>query len=156
MFKFIWDRFEELLGSFLLFVMVTIAFANVITRYCIKMSLSWTEEITVNLFVWVVLLGTAYAFRKDNHLSVTLLHDAMPPWAQRACRVLSLVVCVGFFAALCWLGMVEVRDEMELEVITESLAIPVWWYTVATPAFSLLIIVRILERAWQDLRSGRM
>ncbi|UZP66254.1 TRAP transporter small permease [Desulfovibrio mangrovi] len=156
MIKFVCERFEELLGSALLFVMVSIAFINVITRYCIKMSLAWTEEITVNLFVWVVLLGTAFAFRKDSHLGVTMFYDALPKWGQRICYVVFLAASLGFFAVLFYLGLTEVRDEIDLEVTTESLAIPVWWYTIATPAFSLLIIIRILQRVWHDWRNGNI
>lgn len=156
MVKFICERFEELLGSLLLFAMVSIAFANVITRYCIKMSFAWTEEITVNLFVWVVMLGTSFAFRNDSHLGVTMLHDALPKWARRFCYGLFLVACIGFFGTLFYLGVTEVRDEIDLDVTTESLAIPVWWYTIATPAFSLLTIIRILQRALHDWRSGAL
>lgn len=156
MVKFVCERFEELLGSILLFVMVSIAFINVITRYCIKMSLSWTEELTVNLFVWVVMLGTSFAFRNNTHLGVTMLHDALPKWARRLCYILFLAISIGFFGTLFYLGVTEVRDEIDLEVTTESLAIPVWWYTIATPAFSLLIIIRILQRAWHDWKNGAL
>ena len=55
MLRFLDTRFEELLGSLLLAVMVSIAFINVIVRYCTSFSFAWTEELTVNFFVWVVL-----------------------------------------------------------------------------------------------------
>ena len=44
-------------------------------------------------------------------------------------------------------------DEIELNVVSESLAIPVWIYTIATPLFSALIIVRILQKVWEDFRA---
>ena len=45
-------------------------------------------------------------------------------------------------------------NKNDLESISESLGIPVWWYTIATPLFSLLIIFRMLQRSCADLRSG--
>lgn len=48
MLRFLDTRFEELLGSLLLAVMVSIAFINVIVRYCTSFSFAWTEELTVN------------------------------------------------------------------------------------------------------------
>ncbi|WP_027361398.1 TRAP transporter small permease [Halodesulfovibrio aestuarii] len=156
MIKFIFNRFEELIASFLLFVMVAIAFSNVVTRYFIKLSFSWTEELTVNLFVWVVLLGTAHAFRKGDHLGVSLFYDKLPKKFRMICYGIFLVLSIGFFCTLFHLGWIEVMDEIDLEVTTESLAIPVWWYTIATPMFSLLIIVRILQRAWTDMRSDNI
>lgn len=47
---------------------------------------------------------------------------------------------------------IEVIDEIELNVSSESLDIPVWLYTIATPLFSALIIVRILQRTVEDIQ----
>ena len=71
-------------------------------------------------------------------------------------RYRPFVFCLDFFffGALCWTGTLEVLDEYDLESISESLGIPVWWYTSATPLFSLLIIFRMLQRSCADLRSG--
>ena len=43
-------------------------------------------------------------------------------------------------------------DEIDLSVVSESLAIPVWLYTMATPLISAVIIVRILQKLCEDLR----
>lgn len=154
MWRYLDARFEEILGSVLLAVMVTIAFVNVIVRYCTSFSFAWTEELTVNFFVWVVLLGTARAFRDGGHLGMTLLYETLPRGVRRVCYWLAIAVGIVFFGALCWTGTLEVVDEYELEAISESLGIPVWWYTIATPLFSLLIIWRMVQRAFADLRSG--
>ena len=44
-------------------------------------------------------------------------------------------------------------DEIDLSVVSESLAIPVWLYTICTPSISVLIIVRILQKTWEDFRT---
>lgn len=154
MWRYLDTRFEEILGSVLLAVMVTIAFVNVIVRYCTSFSFAWTEELTVNFFVWVVLLGTARSFRDGGHLRMTLLYETLPRGVRCFCYWLAIAVGIVFFGALCWTGTLEVLDEYELEAISESLGIPVWWYTIATPLFSLLIIWRMVQRAFADLRSG--
>ena len=154
MWRYLDTRFEEMLGSVLLAVMVTIAFVNVIVRYCTSFSFAWTEELTVNFFVWVVLLGTARAFRDGGHLGMTLLYETLPRGVRCACDWRGIGIGIVFFGALCWTGTLEVLDEYELEAISESLGIPVWWYTIATPLFSLLIIWRMVPRAFADLRSG--
>ena len=102
MLRFLDTRFEELLGSLLLAVMVSIAFINVIVRYCTSFSFAWTEELTVNFFVWVVLLGTARSFREGSHLGMNLLYDALPRNARRICYWLGMLLCIAFFGALCW------------------------------------------------------
>lgn len=153
MWSFLNARFEELLGALLLAVMACISFINVIVRYCTNFSFSSSEELTVNLFVWIVLLGTARAFREGSNFSMNLLYDAMPRSVRKILYVFSILCCITFFAALCWQGTIEVMDEIELNVVSESLAIPVWLYTIATPLFSVLIIVRILQKVWEDFRT---
>ena len=154
MWHFLDKHFEELLGSIMLAVMALIAFANVIVRYCTTFSLAWTEEITINFFVWVVLLGTACAFRDSTNLGMSILYSALPRTWRKLSYWLGILLCFVFFGALCWTGVLEVIDEIDLESQSESLGIPVWWYTIATPVFSLLIIFRMAQRSFKDLRSG--
>lgn len=151
MLRFLASHFEELLGSILLAIMATIAFLNVVVRYCTSFSFAWSEEITINLFVWVTLLGTARAFRNGTHLAMSIFYDSLPKKGRLCCYLFSCLICLLFFGALIWTGSIEVIDEYELDAISESLGIPVWWYTFATPALSLLIIVRMLQRAAQDI-----
>lgn len=154
MLRFFASHFEELLGSALLALMAAIAFVNVIVRYCTTFSFAWSEEMTVNFFVWVTLLGTARAFRDGSHLAMSIVYEGLPKKGRLCCYLLACVICIIFFGALAYTGGIEVLDEYELEAISESLGIPMWYYTIATPMFSLLIIARMLQRARRDLCSG--
>lgn len=147
-------RFEDYLGSSMLAAMAAIAFINVVVRYCTSFSFAWTEELTINFFVWITMLGTARAFREGGHLGMTALYDALPRRFRRVCYWGSVLLAVCFFGALFWTGLTEVLDEIDLEATSEALGIPVWWYTIATPAFSLLIIFRIAQRAVEDQRAN--
>lgn len=148
MLRFLNAHFEDILGSILLAIMAAIAFINVIVRYCTSFSFAWTEEITINFFVWVTMLGTAKAFHDGNHLAMSIVYNSMSRTGKRICYILACALCLVFFGALAYTGTLEVIDEYELDAISESLGIPVWWYTIATPVFSLLIIFRMLQRSW--------
>ncbi|MCR4667236.1 MAG: TRAP transporter small permease [Desulfovibrio sp.] len=150
MWNFLNKYFEETLGGILLAVMATIAFVNVVVRYCSSFSFAWSEELTTNFFVWVVLLGTACAFRDSSNLSVALFYNKLPKPLRLLCYSLSLLLCIGFFLVLAYTGMMEMLDEIELERVSDSLELPYWIYTMALPSFSLLIIFRIVQRAYHD------
>jgi TRAP-type C4-dicarboxylate transport system permease small subunit len=135
-------------------VMVTLAFANVVTRYVITYPLAFTEEITISMFVWVTLLGASIAFRQNAHLSVTFFYDNMSPKVRRIFLLVANALSIAFFAMLAYLGSHQVMDEFELNVTSQALAIPTWIYTGAVPLFSLLIIVRIIQSTVGQLRSG--
>lgn len=154
MLRFLDAHFEEILGSILFAIMVTIAFLNVIVRYCTSFSFAWSEEMTVNFFVWVTMLGIARAYRDGSHLCMAIFYNCLSLPLKKACNIFACLLCLVFFGALFYTGSIEVIDEYELESISESLGVPVWWYTIATPAFSLLIIYRMLQNAIHDWRTG--
>lgn len=155
MFRYLDKHFEEILGSVLLAIMVSIAFINVIVRYCTSFSFAWSEEITINFFVWVTMLGTALAYREGSHLAMNIVFQNLPKPGRLFCYLFGCAICIIFFGSLFYIGAVEVIDEYELDAISESLGIPVWWYTIATPLFSLLIIFRMLQRTHEDLSTGK-
>ncbi len=154
MLKFLNERLEEVLGAILLAVMSVIAFANVIVRYCTNFSFSYSEELTVNLFVWIVLLGTARAFRDGSNFCMHLLYNSMPRPVRRVLYLFSLLCSVVFFAALFKVGYTEVMDEIALNVVSESLAIPAWIYTMCTPVLSLVIVFRLFQKTVEDFRTN--
>lgn len=154
MWRYLDAHFEEIFGSILLAIMVSIAFINVIVRYCTVFSFAWTEEITINFFVWITMLGTARAFRDGSNLAMSIFYESLPKFGRKCSYIFSCCICIIFFGALAYIGSIEVMDEYELDAISESLGIPVWWYTIATPLFSLLIIYRMLQRARQDLATN--
>lgn len=138
-------HFEEVIGAVALFIMVSITFANVVTRYCVYYPLSFTEEVTINLFVWIVMAGAARAFRKNVHLAMLFMYQLFPKPMRRFCAWLSTVIIVLFFSLLTWLSSQQVFDEVALNATSESLDIPTWIYSFAVPLFSVLIIVRYLQ-----------
>ena len=146
------DRLEEGACVLVFGVMTTVAFVNVITRYVVRYSLAFTEELVVSLFVWLTLLGSAVAFREGSHLAFTYLVDRAPPAGRRAALWLSATLSVLLFVLLIYYGLVQIGSERLLGTTSEALAIPQWWYTAGIPAFSALVIVRVLQSAWRAHR----
>lgn len=152
MFRIFLSRFEEIIGASCLAVMVTIAFVNVITRYVLKYSMAFTEELTLYLFVWVVMLGTSLAFREGTNMAVTFFYNRFGLGTRRALDLFMALVSVTFFAVLAYFGVLEVMDEFEMGAMTEAIELPVWLFTGAMPIASLLTIVRVVVRTRDDVR----
>ena len=149
------DRLEEGACVLLLAVMTLVAFINVITRYLVRFSLAFTEELVVSLFVWLTLLGTAIAFREGAHLAFTFIVNRCPRRVQRASIWLSAALGVCLFVFLIYFGLGQIRTERLLGATSEALAIPQWWYTTGIPVFSLVVVLRIIQGAIQaDRRLG--
>lgn len=147
------DRLEEGACVLVFAVMTVVALVNVITRYVVRYSLAFTEEVVVSLFVWLTLLGTAVAFREGSHLAFSFLVERLTGILRRAALVLSTSLSVGLYAALVWFGLGQIRSERLLGTTSEALAIPQWWYTAGIPVFGVLVIVRIVQAAVRAIRT---
>lgn len=60
---------KNVMGSILI-IMTTVIFIQVIFRYLLNSSLSWTEEFARFLQVGLTFIGSAYAIRKGVHISL--------------------------------------------------------------------------------------
>jgi TRAP-type C4-dicarboxylate transport system permease small subunit len=147
---------EEIVGAVCMGVMVTIAFINVITRYLFEFSFAFTEELTIYLFVWATLMGASIAFREGSHIVVSVIYNRFGIRSRKVLDILNAVISILFFSLLFYYSTLEVLDEILLGVKTEAISLPVWWFTIAMPVSSLLIIFRILFQAVNKLRSSNV
>lgn len=137
---------DELIAASLLAIMALIAFVNVLNRYIFKSSLAFTEEVTVNLFVWITLLGIAIAFRRGTNLQMTNLYDKFSPKVKKAANIVSLVVGVVLFSFLIYNSVREIWKNMTFyHQTSEALGIPTWIYSLGTPVFSVFVIMELVK-----------
>lgn len=145
-------HFEEVMSTLLLSLMAILAFAGVITRYVFHVPIAFTEELEVNGLVWLTLFGTASAFRRQKHLRMMFLQEKMSRSWQRILSVTINLLSIALFGVLGYLGYMQLLDERLLEITSESLNIPQWIYTVCIPAGCTLIIARIIESAYHEIK----
>jgi TRAP-type C4-dicarboxylate transport system permease small subunit len=146
------EHFEEVLGASLLAAMAILAMVNVVTRYVIQLPLAFTEELEVNAMVWLTLLGSAAAFRKQKHLKLLFFIQKLSPFARTVVERLISLMSAGLFVTLGYLGYLMLLDERFLEITSESLGYPQWIYTVAIPFGCLLVVIRIIQAEWRRFR----
>ena len=132
--------------------MVTVAFVNVVSRFTFNFSIAYVEELTVNLFVWLTLFGAAIAFKKWNHLAVSIVVDNMPDKMKMAAELFGNAVIIFFFVMLFYYGIEHVQDELFMGIRSTSMGIPRWRYTIGMPIGSAIIIIRVLQRSYRVVK----
>lgn len=145
---------EGAIGAAIMGVLALITFGNVVVRYFTSVSFAFTEEYSVALMVIMAFFGAAAAFGSDRHIRMTFFTERLPVPVARRVEVFVLVMCLGTFAAIGWLGAWYTWDEYRFEVLTPGLGVPSWYYTVWMPLVSVVICLRILGRTWRVLRAG--
>ncbi len=134
-------------------VMAILNFSNVLSRYVFHASLSFTEEITTNLFVYNTFIGAAIAARRGSHLGLTLISDKLNPKNQNHLKIIVAIVSAGLFAVLIYMGTGMVQAQIQYGQKTASLGIPEWWFGLAIPLGALFILVSFLVGGYESLKS---
>ncbi|MBO8141282.1 MAG: TRAP transporter small permease [Firmicutes bacterium] len=101
------DRVARALVAVLVAVMSIVLIAQVFFRFVLQNSLSWSEELSRYLFVWVSMLGAGIALRQHFHPGLTLVVDRLPPRARAAVKVLAQLLVLALL-------IVVIREGYEL------------------------------------------
>lgn len=139
------NRLEEWVVVVTFAIMSTIAFVNVLTRGLASYSLSFTEEITVNLFVLLTFVGTAIGVRQYAHLGFTLIYDLGNRLVKNVITILAgLMMCTLFFILLYY-GIQMVQYQMDMGQKTPSLGWPQWWFSMSMPVGAFFCLIRSVQ-----------
>ncbi|WP_207060620.1 TRAP transporter small permease [Motiliproteus sp. SC1-56] len=89
----------------LLGAMVLIVWFGIVNRYFLETGVTWTEEAARYLMIWAALLAVSCSARYREHIGFETLISRLPASPQRALRVLTDVLAVGFFIYLTVYGL---------------------------------------------------
>ena len=94
------DRLVEWSGAYLMVAMVSLVFMQVFTRYVLRNTPSWSEEIVLLLMMWFGFLSIVIGFRRHSHLKVTIFTDHLPKIIQTILVKATDVLVIAFGALL--------------------------------------------------------
>jgi TRAP-type C4-dicarboxylate transport system permease small subunit len=86
---------------------------QVIGRYVLNDSPSWTEPVALTLMSISALFGAAIAVRAESHFSFPTLMESSPPPIRSALRFMARLIAVVFGAALSWFGFFLMIDSWD-------------------------------------------
>lgn len=122
---------EETLIAYLLAAMTMIAFANVVVRRVFGGSLIWALELTLNLFLYLVLFGMAYVLRKGAHIGVDVIVNLFPRGARRWINVVAGLISAVYAMAFAWTGYLVSAKFLSSSFLrtvgSDELDIPHWF-----------------------------
>lgn len=72
--------------------MCFLVFGNVVLRYAFNSGITWSEEMSRFLFVWMIFLGSIGALKDKQHLGVEMLVKKLPPTGKKIVYTISNVL----------------------------------------------------------------
>ncbi len=128
----------------LLFTMASIAFINVLSRYLFHFSFAATEEVTINLFVWMTVVGSGIAFERGGQLGMVTLYNIFPKKFKRRVVLFSSGLSALLFLMVDIYMIQAIYYELTLFQATSAcLGIPVWIYYIGVPILSVFVFAGI-------------
>lgn len=145
------SRLEEWIVAIVLSIMSTIAFVNIVSRGVANYSFSFTEEITVNLFVALTFVGTAIGVRQHAHLGFTLIYDRLNKVIKNMITVLVGLMMSLLFVILIYFGIQMVLFQVQMGQKTPSLGWPQWYFSIMMPIGACLCLLRTIQVTVKEL-----
>lgn len=143
---------EEFIVVITLVTMSVIAFSNVLTRNFLDLSLAFTEEITINLFVFLTFVGAAIGVRRGAHLGFSLIIERVPLPVRRILVVVIGFVSVVLFLFITYYGMDMILFQIDINAKTPALGWPRWLFSLSIPVGSLLCVIRTVEATIKQIK----
>lgn len=135
----------------LLFVMVVMAFLQVVLRNLFSSGILWADIVLRHLLLWLGFLGAAIATSENRHINIDALRRFFSKRMRSAVEVLTDV----FAASVCFLLARASWTFVQGEIADRRVLfgdIPSWYAQVIIPVgFGLLVVhfaIRALLHAW--------
>ncbi len=114
---------------------------QVLSRYFLNASFSFTEELARFLLIWLSILGAAYLNAKREHLSMDFLYRKLSAKNQRKISILiELLIFLFALAVMVAGGFNLVYITLHLEQLSGTLRVPLGYIYAILPFSGLLIM----------------
>jgi len=178
------DHLEEWLVTFLMGAATLIIFVSVVHRYAaglsipgvqdwlLSINLTWAQELTIIMFVWMAKFGAAYGVRTGIHVGVDVLINRLEPSMRAKFVIIGLAAGALFTGIVATLGSGFVWENgahhyffnllgKSVEGIPEGpttpdLEWPTWIVYSAIPLGTSLMCLRFLQVLVSFIRTGEL
>jgi TRAP-type transport system small permease protein len=137
------NALAEKLLIVLIAVTVLAVTAQVIFRYGIESSLTWSEEVSRYSFIWSIFIGTSVAARRNQHIIVDAFVKTLPGSLQRWLGIANLAICGAFFVLFAYVSALLVHNAIPQK--SSSLEISIAWVYASAVLGAVLTVLHLVN-----------
>jgi C4-dicarboxylate transporter DctQ subunit len=135
-------RAENLLASMLV-TMFAVFIIQIVFRYILNLPIGWTHEISVIMWVWMVLFGTAFVVRDYEEIRFDILYATVSSRTRRIMVVVCALAVVILFGislptVLDYIGFMKVEKTAYLKIRFD------WLYSI----YGVFAVATIVRQLW--------
>jgi TRAP-type C4-dicarboxylate transport system permease small subunit len=156
--KWVDEYLEEMILIVLLICMVLIMGGQILARYCLNQSLSWSEELTQYLFVWSTFISISYCVKKRISIKIEQFIGILPEKGKTWLRLFRHTLVFVFCVIMLPYCVTYVQQAVDSQATSAALHIPMYFIQSAPLVGFILLAIRVLQ-AWvreaKNLKGGQ-
>ena len=118
-------------------LLVGLSFVSVFSRYVFNYSLTWAEELTRYMFVWLVYLGAALCVRRRKHIVMDMVISSFKGKPKKYLSLVNNLILFVFVVVLATQGF-KMMPILSTQTST-ALQVPMSFIYAAIPVGSVLM-----------------
>ena len=136
---------EKIVVSVILVAVTALTFANVVVRKFTSSQFAFTEEVVINVFILLIMMGCALSIREGSMISLSLIFDRLQKGGKKVFVGIITIANLAFFLLLFKTGLDKVLVQMANGKRTFSLGLPEWVYTIFLPIGCFFLVLHTIE-----------
>ena len=142
-------RAENLLCLMLLAMFIVFTL-QIVFRYVLNLSIGWTHEVSVALWIWIVLFGSAFVVREVDEIRFDLIWAGASDRSRRVMQIICAAALIFLFgislpAVIDYVTFMKVESTAYLKIRFDYL------YSIYV-IFAIAMIIRYIWLAVQAIR----
>ena len=143
-------RRAEKIQALMLGVMFVAFLIQIVFRYFLNLPTGWSSELTVIMWLWMVLWGAAFVAREEEEIRFDLLYGSVREGIRRILVIITSLALIGFYL-LSLPAVVDYVTFMKIQS-TAYLKIRFDWLFSIYVIFAVAVVCRYTWLLWKAIR----
>ena len=133
-----------LIGGMML-TLIILSVLQIVFRFVLNFSLSWTEELSRYIFILMVYTGLGYGFKRGTHVRVEVVDLFLSPSVLKHLSTVNDIIVIIMLAVIAWFGLDIVINAYQVNQLSPAMGLPIFIVYSIIPVMFTVAIVRIIQ-----------
>ncbi|OFK66376.1 hypothetical protein HMPREF3056_02735 [Corynebacterium sp. HMSC056F09] len=140
---------DEYIGAGILGIMTILLFVQVFSRFILQNSLSWSEELSRYMFIWMNFLLLGIVTLRGEHIAIDVLTSKLKGGVKKIAMQFVIIACFIVNIILLVFAIQIATTLFQLGQTSAALQLPMWVVYSALPFGLVLCCLRMLQTSGQ-------
>lgn len=137
------NKIIEYITVILLAGIVTALFAQVVFRFVFHTGLTWSEELSRYLHMWITFLGASIIFKEKKHLKLTFFLDILPEKIRKVFDMFNQLFLIFFFTLIMYHSVPLIK--VVKRQLTPAMEVSTAWVYLSLPVGAFFMMIQVLR-----------